>query len=67
MAPAGTKFLFQARRPSELVTFPMLFLLGNVPRGLPEASPGSLEWAFQVQEAVLSTSTGELPKGLEGL
>lgn len=45
----------------------MLFSLGNVPRGLPEASPGSLEWAFQVQEAVLSTSTGELLKGLEGL
>ena len=43
----------------------MLFSLGNVPWGLPEASPGSLVWAFQVQEAVLSTSTGELLKGLE--
>lgn len=45
----------------------MLFSLGNVPRGLPAASPGSLVWAFQVREAVLYTSVGELLRCLERL
>lgn len=54
--------LFQVRRPSELVTLPMLFSLGNVPLGLPRSKPWLSGVGLSVQEAVLSTSTGSLQR-----